>query len=241
MSLQQTLLATAGPVTAWSYSRLAMWEQCPFAFKCKNIDKIKEEQSPAMARGDRIHKIAESFVMSPAAGDGYVLPAESDLPPELRKFARLMMELQRMPADIKVVEQQWGFSKNWRATGWFGNETWLRVKIDVGVVYPDCTADMIDHKTGKKYDNHGDQLELNSLALMCRFPQVGHVTARNWYLDSGEEMVLEFDQSDKSDFMAKWEARVAPYFADRMFAPKPGNYCNRCAYSRSKNGPCKFG
>src|SRR5262245_51001335 len=132
-------------ITAWSYSRLSLWEQCPLAFKLKHIDKVKEEQSPAMARGDKIHKSAASYITG-----------QSALSPELGKFNVLLTELQRMPPDVKVVEQQWGFTKNWRATGWFGSDTWLRVILDAAVVYPDGTADVIDHKTGKQYETNRD-------------------------------------------------------------------------------------
>ena len=44
------------PVKAWSYSRYATYALCPLQFKLRYIDKIPEPQSPAMARGDRIHK-----------------------------------------------------------------------------------------------------------------------------------------------------------------------------------------
>ena len=49
-------------VTAWSISRLNTYTQCPFKFKLTAIDRIKEPQSPAMARGAAIHKEAENYL-----------------------------------------------------------------------------------------------------------------------------------------------------------------------------------
>jgi hypothetical protein len=218
-------------VTAWSYSRLAQWETCPAQFKYKHLDKLKEEQSAAMARGDKIHKAAAVYVTSPA----------TTRPTELSKFSQLIDELRDMPADIRVVEQQWGFNKNWRPTGWFGKDTWLRVILDAGVVYPDGTADVVDFKTGKKYGTNADQMELFALATFCRYPHLNHVTTRLWYLDSGDEEVAEFEQSDRTEMQQKWEARVTPLFADTVFAPRPNEKCLWCAFARSKNGPCRFG
>jgi len=217
-------------ITAWSYSRAALWEECPLKFKLKHIDKMPETQSPAMARGDKIHKQMAAYVM----GTG---PA----PAEAAKFDRLSKELAGMPAEVKCVEQQWGFSKSWRPVGWFGKDTWLRVILDAGVVYPDGTADVVDFKTGKKYGSNNDQMELFALATFCRFPHVSDVTTRLWYLDSGEEEVAEFKQDDRGLMIDKWEQRVAPMFADTVFAPRPNDKCRWCSFAKSKGGPCKFG
>jgi hypothetical protein len=219
-------------LTAWSYSRLAQWEACPLAFKLKHLDKVHEEQSPAMKRGDDIHKIAARFL----ANEKF-----DSIPGELHKFSYQMNELRAMPASMKRVEQQWGFTKDWKPTEWFGNKTWLRAVLDACVVYPDGTADVIDHKTGKRYGSNKDQMELFALATFCKFPEVSHVTTRLWYLDLGVEEVEEFQQENRSEMIAAWEARVAPMFADTVFAPRPNEKCRWCAFAKGKGGQCKFG
>jgi hypothetical protein len=218
-------------LTAWSYSRLSLWETCPAAFKYKNIDKLTEEQSPAMKRGDDIHKAAAAFISG----------VHQDFPVELAKFDTQIWELRDAPADDRVVEQQWGFNKDWRATGWFGKDTWLRVVLDVGVVYSDGTGDVIDHKTGKVYESNKDQRELNAIAMLRRFPHLSQVTSRLWYLDSGKETLAEYLQEDITSLIMKWEKRVEPMFADRVFAPRPSEKCRWCAYAKSKGGVCRFG
>lgn len=214
--------------TAWSYSRLSQWETCAAQAAYKHLDKLKEEASPAMARGDQIHKAAAAFFQS-----------QGPMPQEAAKFAGLFAEVLSCP--VRVVEQQWGFNSSWRATGWFDKAAWVRVVLDLGVIYPDNTADVIDHKTGKEYANNADQRELNGLAMLCRYPELSHVTSRMWYLDSGHETVCEIDQADRTDLIQKWSERAAPMLADTLFAPRPGTHCARCSYSRSKGGPCKFG
>lgn len=222
----------SSPITAWSYSRLSLWEGCGLKFKLKHIDKVPEEQSPAMVRGTEIHAAAAAFI-----GGG----PDAEFPASLAKFDTQMWELHDLPADIKVVEQQWGFNNNWRATGWFAKDTWLRVVLDVGVVYPDGTGDVVDHKTGKEYASNVDQRELNALAMLRKYPHLSRVTSRMWYLDSGKETTAEFLQEDTTERIHKWEARVAPMFADAVFAPRPSERCKWCSYGKSKGGLCKFG
>lgn len=215
-------------VTAWSFSRLELWERCPFAFKCKHIDKLPDPGSPAMARGNSIHKEAALFLNG----------TTSTLAPELMKFADEMRELKTLKP---FVEQQWALSSRWRKTGWFDKLAWCRVILDAGVVYDDGTADVIDHKTGKKYGENVDQMNLFATATFAWFPTVEHVTTRLWYLDADDEDIAEYDRDQFEDLKAEWEDRVAPMFNDTIFAPRPNEKCRWCAYAKSKGGPCKFG
>jgi hypothetical protein len=219
-------------VTAWSYSRLELYERCPLAFKLKHIDKTPEAQSPAMERGDRIHKEIAAY-----------LQKKVDRPPQeaSKYFSKLMKELHDLPPDWTFFEQQWGFTQNWQATGWFGKDTWFRAVLDAGAIYPDNTADAVDHKTGKKYAVNAEQMEVFGLAVLCRFPHVEKVTTRLWYHDSGDEVVDEVTVDERSALIAKWDARVAPMFADTAFIARPNEKCRWCAFSKSAGGVCKFG
>ena len=109
----------ANLVKAWSYSRLADYEQCPAKFKYKHIDRLPDPGSAAMQRGSDIHKAGENF-----------LKGKGKLTPEYKYFKKEMAELKQLSP---LVEQQWGFTANWEQTGWFGNDTWLRIVCDVAV------------------------------------------------------------------------------------------------------------
>lgn len=222
-------------VSAWSWSRFALYEQCPLAFKLKNIDKIEEPPSAAMQRGRDVHKALERYIIG-----------EADLPPEVKHpfHVKLYAEMRAVPAEDKVVEQQWGFQRSWKPTtgrGWFGKAVWLRASLDLGIMYEDATFEAVDHKTGKKYGHNDDQMELFALSVMCKYTPVTHVTTRLVYLDSGEQEFGEFPASDREALKAKWEGKVAPMFADTTFAPRPNDKCRFCAYAKGKGGQCKFG
>ena len=46
----------------WSFSRWAAWDECAFKYRAKFILKVPEPQSPAMARGDRVHRALDSYI-----------------------------------------------------------------------------------------------------------------------------------------------------------------------------------
>jgi hypothetical protein len=225
-------------VTAWSWSRWEAYARCPLFFKEKNITKsIPFTSSPQMERGDKIHKGIAAWLKGDAEG----CPREAFQNP---RAEQILMELRQMPATNVVVEQQWGFTANWKPTAWFGDGTWFRSILDVGLVYEDLTAEAADWKTGKRYPHNADQMEVFALSVMCKYPPVKHVTTRLIYLDEkGKDIedIEEFPATHKQRLIDKWTAKVAPMFTDKVFAPRPNDKCKFCPLARSNGGKCAFG
>lgn len=227
-------------VTAWSYSRWGDYERCPLYFKEKHVAKsFKDAGSAAMDRGNDIHKGTAAWLSGKTEG----LPREAFQNPRAEK---ILMELRAMPG--LMVEQQWGFDAHWKPTGWFDSRgqapTWLRVILDVGVLYDDMTAEAIDWKTGKRYGSNQDQMELFAVGVMCKIVPVKHVTTRLVYLDEkGKDIedIEEFPATHKQRLIDKWTKKVEPMFTDKVFAPRPNDKCKWCPLARSKGGKCAFG
>lgn len=218
------------PLTAWSYSRYALYAQCPLKFKLEVIDGLKAPQSPAMARGNKVHVDLANYLKGQA-----LLPAAVTTPYQVKLYA----EMRAFPD--KLVEHQQGFTNQWKPTGWFGADTWYRQIYDVALLYEDMTAEAVDHKTGKRYGSNAEQMELQAVSLMCQYKPVTHVTTRLIYVDSGEEEIAEFPAVDREKLTAKWNSKVAPMFSDKIFAPRPNDKCKFCQFSKSNNGVCRFG
>jgi hypothetical protein len=220
-------------VTAWSFSRYETYQQCPLKFKKKVIEKAKEPQSPAMARGDTVHKGTAAYVTQ-QVGE---MPAEIKLP-----FQReLVTACRSIAAEDKQVEQQWGFTQQWRETGWFGKDTWFRNILDFATVYEDLSAEVLDWKTGARRSKNEEQMELNALSLFLKFKPATHVTTRMVYFDAGSENVAEFDREEVPALLAKWGKKIEPMFNDTVFAARPNDMCRFCHFGRSKGGDCRHG
>lgn len=223
-------------VTAWSYSRYGDYERCPLYFHEKHVLKsFKDAGSAAMDRGNEIHKGVAAWLSNKAEG----LPRDAF---QNTRAEQILMELRAMP-DL-LVEQQWGFTSHWKPTGWFGNDTWLRVILDVGLVYPDMTAEALDWKTGKRYGSNQDQMELFAVGVMCRIANVKNVTTRLIYLDEkGKDIedIEEFPGTHKQRLIDKWMKKIEPMFTDKVWAPRPNDKCKWCPLARSKGGKCAFG
>lgn len=224
-------------VTAWSYSRLAKYEQCPAAFKYQFIDKLvsyddPRMQSDAAARGDRVHKGAQAFLTGVGDPSGwYEAKRHQD-------FAPLMEQLK---ANAPLVEQEWGFRANMTPTGWFAKDTWYRAKLDVAVLWEDRTASVVDWKTGKPYGTNDEQMEQFAWAVLSRYPELLEVETQLAYVDTGQEQRAEFARKDRELLDLKWRRRAAMMFDDPLYSPRPGTHCKRCVFSKAEGGPCEFG
>lgn len=220
-------------ISAWSYSRLSAYEQCPLQFKEKFITKsIATDDSPAMKRGVMIHDGIAKFLQGKAEGaprDALVFP----------RCEQIISEINAFPD--KVVEQQWGYDANWQPTGWFGNDTWFRSILDVGLIYEDNTAESVDWKTGKKYGSNMDQMKSQAIAMFMRYRMLTTVTVRLVYLDSGDEELLDIKKHEIPSLQQGFEKRVAKMMNDTILAPRPNDKCRFCPLSRSKGGICAFG
>jgi len=219
-------------VTAWSYSRYADYKQCPAKFMYKHLMKLPDPGSPAMNRGNDIHKMAED-----------VVKAKIDIPPEL---ANVKDELEFLRDNMAVAEENWGFRKSWDwigRPGWFGDDVWFRAKTDVRLLYEDDTLLLGDWKTGKMYYSNEEQIELFALAGFRRFPAVKEVDTRLWYTDieaDKNEIQRVYTAKELETIQLDWDKRVVPMFKDRRFPPTPNDKCGWCPYSKMKGGPCKF-
>lgn len=224
-------------IVAWSFSRLATYTECPRKAFYKFIKRLPEPGSPAMDRGDRIHKALEKYLKDPKEK---TLPAEVD-----KKLKKYYETVRKQEAK---VELEIAFDSEWRRVEWFAKNAWARIKIDA-LVFPLANAKVpnvriIDHKTGKlkEHGEYDDQLELYGLSGLLIAPTAAQATGELAFTDHGE--VLEGDdpypRKDEEKLKKKWAMKVKPMLSDTRFDPLPGRACNWCAFSKGKGGPCEF-
>lgn len=223
----------------WSYSRLLDFEQCPFRYAMKFIQRVPEEKSEAADRGTAIHQLAEDFV----AGRKQKLPAE------LKKFEEDFESLhRRFKEGLVSLEGEWGFDADWLPTNY--KTAWLRMKADaVSFMSPSKQhAVVIDYKTGKRFGNeikHGEQVQLYALATAIREPTVQNITVELWYLDKDELTTTEYKRSHAMSFVKPFgqrAARIEKAHKLNAFPPNPNQFtCQWCPYGPNKGKQCEHG
>ena len=215
--------------TAWSYSRLHDYDECPARASYKHLQKIPEgPKGPALLRGSEIHKLAENF------GTGRL----KKLPVELKLFAEEFAELVKHKR-ILQVEQQLALDASWQPSDWFGPQAWLRAVLDA--CYADKSTFVVrDYKTGRVKPENIAQLDLYALVGFAYHEEVETVDAALWYTDAGEVNARNYVRADVPRLQREWTRRTKKMLADTTFKPKPGNACRWCPYTKGKGGPCRF-
>lgn len=220
---------------AWSYSAYSVWKKCPHQYEGLKILKLPDPPSQALLDGRVFHDEVAHYI----TGQSGTLPQR----PIHKRILPIVEELRTV--EDKTVEMQWAHTNTWKPTAWFSRNplkaTWLRVVLDVGIAYPDHTAIVGDWKTGKRYDDNDEQMELFSLSTFAMWPHVQEVETRLWYVDNGHEEPAVFKKAEEAALRAKWEGRAREMLSDREWKPKPNAMCRFCVRSREAGGDCKFG
>lgn len=223
-------MANPQKILAWSYSRWKTYDQCPRKARYNYIDKLPQPESEAMARGSRIHKMAEDYL------NGKIAKVGADL----KHFAAYLKQLKSEGAG---PEHELTFTNTWSPTGWFAKDAWLRIKVDV-ISLPERSKELliVDWKTGKKYDDHIQQCGLYALGGLITPEAHDAATVRTklCYTDTGEEVEEVFKRSETESLRKLWLGKTRAMLNDTKFAPLPSRSCMWCPYSKSKGGPCEF-
>jgi hypothetical protein len=212
-------------MTAWSFSRLNSYEQCPKKYFRISVQKdIKEPASEVLAYGDEVHAALKDRVAK-----GKDLPLHLS---HLEPLASVFSNPKPKPLDI-VTEQQLAITKDFKPTGWFDKDVWCRAIIDYCALYP-VSALIVDYKTGRQSEDF-TQLKLCAGMLMLHRPKIESVKLVYWWV---KDKVATSDYVHRDDMPEVWSEimeRVKRYDA----AHEETNFPARQNFLCKKHCPVK--
>lgn len=230
-------------INAWSYSRLAIFEQCKFRAKLQFVDRIPEPVRPlppgktehANDRGTRVHEAGEMFVRGGV-----------ELIPELRSFKPEFERLRELHKEGKVsLEGEWGFDDEWKPVSWKCSTVWARIKLDAFVRLSKTHGVVIDYKTGKKFGNevkHAEQCQLYQLAAFLRYPELEVIDVELWYTDQNELTHMRYTRAQGMRFLTNFTTRGDKMTSEVDFPPNPNIFsCQWCPFGPTGTGHCERG
>ena len=206
----------AKPIT-WSYSSLALYQQCPKKYyHLKVVKDIKEPLGEAIIFGNEIHKIAEEYVGK-----------DRPIPEKYNHIEPALRSLKDMPGE-KLCENKLGLTAELEPCGFFDRNVWWRGVADLIILQGD-TALTVDYKTGKssKYAEL-KQLEIVSLAIFKHFPEVKKVKAGLMFLFADDFIKTAYLADSQQELWGSWISDVGQLQAsveNNMWNPKPNFTC----------------
>lgn len=245
-------------LTSWSFSVYTQYIKCPFSVCLEKIQKIRiiEPPNPHFAKGNCAHDLAANCAggrvgKMPSLKTSVVNPVDGKpIKIDLTSIKDTLVQLRAAPH--VAVEQEWAFTKQWKPTGWFDKDAWLRIKTDVCADQPDPPAvDIIDWKTGQVHaDDHRLQrrlyamggLLLVDLGVLAGGDKKTKLTAQHVYIDTGQTATEEFLMKHLVPLKKEWLARINYMMNDTNYEAKPSAMnCRWCKFNKRAGGPCLKG
>lgn len=225
---------------AWSYSRLAKYEECPRAVFYTYIEKRGPgEKSPAMLRGLAAHDECARIYRGepPKPGDNIVT----------REWRECLTKQHKMWFPDIEAELQVAYTSAWENRKWFDNDVAFRCAFD-GFAYKSGSDVVIyEHKTGRPRESYVQQAELYACVAHKMHPEAALVHVHIQYLDlpvrrgpdvhlwSAAELMVGHEGRP---LLKKWEEKAQRMLADRDFPMRAGPQCRYCQFRGEAGGPC---
>jgi|SaaInlStandDraft_5_1057022.scaffolds.fasta_scaffold01038_16 CRISPR/Cas system-associated exonuclease Cas4 (RecB family) len=211
---------------ALSYSKLNNFKQCPRKFRLQYLDKVEEfkyVESPAAARGTKLHAQLEDWVKAKIESKPSV-----KLSKECESAIPIVEKLVDQYENV-YPEQKVSINLDHKEVSWFDRSTYYRGIIDLMVTDGD-KAVVIDYKSGKvrDYDGFGGQLHLMAMIVFSIRPEINKVTAAYLFLDHKQTTTVEFTRDDMSALMKYYKKQFDLVNAETEFKPTVNRYCHWC-------------
>ena len=213
-------MQTAKP-RAWSYSALAQFETCPKQHWHYRVKKdVKDTGNADSQYGEYVHKALAAYCMK-----GKPLPLDVA---HMEKFAKQYKEAKTTE---RYAEVQIAIDANMEQTGWFDDDVYCRVIIDLLLVNDDF-AMLVDWKTGKmKPDEEATQLSLSACVLMMVKPNINRVVMRYvWTKHGGKPTQFTLRREDIPRVWNSLAPRIQRYqnaYANDEFPANPSGLCRK--------------
>lgn len=172
--------------TAWTFSSLEKFENCPRQFYHTRVKRdVYEPPTEAIKWGEKVHTALEHRVI-----DG------TPLPEGMEQWESLAARLAEMPGE-KYAEYKMSVDDNFQPTEW--KQAWSRGIADL-VVVKGKQALNLDYKTGKR--KLTEQLELYAVYTFAHFPEVEEVfTGFVWLKDKK----IDKERYTREDIPVIWQ------------------------------------
>lgn len=195
-----------------------MFDNCPLRYYKQRITKeVIEKPGEASVYGERVHKAFELRLK-----DG------TPLPDYLQKFegtcVALLASAGELSAELELVLNQ-----EFRPTGWWSKDAWLRSKLDVFILNKNKTFSL-DWKTGARRPDFF-QLELTALQTFIHYPEVTVCKTGFLWLKDETTDTETYRREDFEGLLNKLNdktERVQEALDAGVWPAKPGPLCSYC-------------
>ncbi len=231
---------TTNKPLAFSFSRIELFDSCPWAFKKVHIDKIPRGTSEPLITGQLSHQVVADYLKRLInlnlqtdwewAEKQDFVDAPDDVPEIWERFYQNFI---LPPMVAPAVEEQIAFNRQWQPTKFFADDAFFRMVVD-WTFLQDNLAVVQDWKTNRKVQEINPEkipLQLRIYGWGVRrafYPDMQEVLLRLHYLRYGVEKEILLTPQNLDTVPKELEQKIAVIQNEKHFDPTPGSFCSWC-------------
>ena len=184
-------------MTAWSYSSIKTFDQCPKKYYHLKVAKdVKDFGNEATIYGGQVHKAAEDYIKK-----------GTEIPTKFEYISAPLKAIESIPGE-KHCEIRLGIAydgQDYTPTKFMAKDVWYRGIADLLILNGE-KAYLIDYKTGKnaKYEDTA-QLDLLAAAVFTHYPEVKTIKSALVYLVSNDFIKKEHKAELRKSYFATFD------------------------------------
>jgi hypothetical protein len=223
----------------YSFSRLDLYERCPWAYKTVYLDRIPRAKNEARETGQLLHGLVADYLnrliatCQPTDWDW----ARGAIPTEAMADALEMWnrfyETFALPEGLESpgVENRLAFDASWQPCEFFSERAYFRMIIDFHF-RQDSLGIIVDWKTNREMPQTvAKDLQLRTYGWGLKqalYPEVQEVLLRLHFLRYGKEREIMLESQDLAEVPDELDSRISTIEADKNYDPTPGSFCGLC-------------
>lgn len=187
-----------GKLFSWSYSNYKDYNTCPLKYAHNRFYCTTPWiETEANVWGNRVHAAGETYIKAQNGTGKFNQDVEALKPVE--PYITAMYRKGYRPEAEKEIT----LTENFVPTGWFSNDAWFRVKIDVIIPISTSSTMIYDWKTGKTIREDEDQFKLAAAALSVIRPLVTNFDGK--FIWTAHKAVTGVKPITVSDIQGIWD------------------------------------
>jgi CRISPR/Cas system-associated exonuclease Cas4 (RecB family) len=223
----------------YSFSRLDLYQKCPWAYKSVYLEKIPRTGNEARETGQLLHQLVadylERLIENQESTDwewAQAAASQDALDDAVEIWKRFYNNFTLPPGlESPGVENRLAFDRKWRPVKFDSKRAYFRMVIDfhfrqngLGVI--------IDWKTNRQVPaSAAKDLQLRTYGWGLKqalYKDVQEVLLRLHFLRYGKEREVLLTPKDLAEVPDELKARIEVIEADKTYAPTPGSFCGMC-------------
>jgi len=227
----------------YSYSKITLFQKCPFAWKCAYIDYREAERHPSLIVGEMVHKILQEYLVTLRNSseqsnhpvlDNIVQKYAKNNPEyadEIAEYLPAMKNVTFPPVEKAGIELKLGLDEGFGPADY--KTAFFRGKVDFTYRIED-RAVVIDWKTNRNLPDQqiiekDIQTRLYALMVSAFAPVESFIVELN-FLRYRVIRKLEIRREELEPLKEWIMTGIEPIESASRFDPTPGEWCGLCGY-----------